>query len=48
MIFPGLELIGIQKELDIKYNNCLNLFIIGKPGSGKSRLVNVICNEKST
>ena len=46
MIFPGLELISIQKELNIKYNNCLNLFIIGKPGSGKSRLVNVICNEK--
>lgn len=46
IVFPELELIGIQKELNIKYNNCLNIFIIGKPGSGKSRLINVICNEK--
>ena len=46
IIIPELELIGAQKELNVKYNNCLNIFITGKPGSGKSRLVNIICNEK--
>lgn len=43
---PELELIGPKKELNLKFSNSLNFFIIGKPGAGKSRLVNIICNEK--
>ena len=46
IVIPELELVGAKKELNVKYNNCLNFFITGKPGSGKSRLVNIICNEK--
>ena len=33
----------INTQLDGKY---LNFFITGKPGAGKSTLINVICNEK--
>ena len=44
--FHGQELLGIKNELNEKYNNYLNFFIIGKNRSGKSALVNVICNEK--
>ena len=44
--FHGQKLLRIKKELNEKYNNYLNFFIIGKNRSGKSALVNVICNEK--
>lgn len=46
IVIPELELIGPKKELNLKFSNCLNFFITGKPGAGKSTLVNVICNEK--
>lgn len=46
IIIPDLKSIEAPNNSNIKYNNCLNFFIIGKPGSGKSRLVNIICNEK--
>lgn len=46
IIIPELEIIGPKKELNVKFNHCLNFFITGKPGAGKSTLVNVICNDK--
>lgn len=46
IIIPELELIGPKNELNVKYTNCLNFFLIGKPGAGKSTLINIICNEK--
>ena len=46
IIIPELEIFGAKKELNVRFNHCLNFFITGKPGAGKSSLVNVICNEK--
>lgn len=46
IIIPELEIIGAKKELNVRFNHCLNFFITGKPGAGKSTLVNVICNKK--
>ena len=46
IVFPELEFIGAKKELNVKFNNCLNIFITGKPGAGKSTFINVICGEK--
>ena len=46
MIIPELEIIEKQNDINVKFNNYLNFFITGKPGAGKSTLINVICNEK--
>jgi GTP-binding protein EngB required for normal cell division len=46
IIIPELEIIEKQSDINVKYINYLNFFITGKPGAGKSTLINVICNEK--
>lgn len=46
IFFPNHELLEIENEVNELHNNCLNIYIIGKIGAGKSRLVNVICNQK--
>ena len=46
IFFPNHELLETENEVNELHNNCLNIYIIGKNGAGKSRLVNVICNQK--
>lgn len=46
IFFPNHELLEVENEVNELHNNCLNIFIIGKHGAGKSRLVNVICDQK--
>ena len=46
IIIPEIGLMGAPKTSNAKFDNCINFFITGKPCSGKSRLVNIICDDK--
>ena len=42
LIFPNVE----QNNIEFKINYTVNLFVTGKPGAGKSSLINLLLKEK--
>ncbi len=46
LILPDLQLNSNEIEMNIKKSNCFNFLIIGKPGTGKSTLINILNGGK--